>query len=833
MQKLIEKCRQNMRNGIEPLAESNESECEQLMKRYSCFADKYDATGMLIDSQLQITALQTPRPYLHLMASNHYDNYDQWGSFWDQRRGGFCCVDTVLAGKMSSHLDTNYVPTSPKPTDNRDFFIHEQGKAYPMFPVPDFEEDCYNEFQCDLGLDTYTLTANRNKLKSVLEVFVHPAMPLEVWQITLTNNSKNRRNISWFSRIKVNIDSFPFYYFEPRVVCKGEFESDNIMVFTNADGNNKNPRAAFFAADSEFDGYDMMEEIFDNSCGRAPLPTAVQQGKCFNSLGIQPHAGLIAATQFNTELAPGESKNWTIVYGKAPADSTERANYLNRVKSEVINRTTEIKAELASIWHRKVTANAITTPNKELNRYFNIWSKYQARNQARFIRALDKIGYRDILQDIMGVIDFEPEYVKAKLAEALQYQFDDGTAVRQYEKIPHTGHDLRMYQDSPVWIIDTLTGYLKQSGDMAFLNLQVPWLDRETLQPSATATASIYQHAKQAVHSLFTKTGHFGLCAIGYGDWNDAISGIGGKQGVSVWLSCACVYAANLMHELAICIDKKNDAEEFANIAATMTERINQHAWNGSWYIYAFNDQGNPIGADECNEGKIHLNVNTWAIFTGIATAADRTAIVWKAIEQLNTPVGHRLLMPPYTAISRSEVGRIADQLPGMFENGSIYTHGESFFLYALITEGKSDVWLQNIIKTLPACQVPDIATGPPHQQSNFFTGPDHPDFGSNLYSNFTGSLAWYRKGIEKIIGLIPEYNGLRIAPQVPKCWKEYSVMRRFRGAEISFSYQIAANKSALITINGKKLDEPFIPTAMLQPDHYYEVICYGIPTVN
>lgn len=820
MENLVRKCRENIRNGVSPTAGLSQDEVQSLMTRYARFDDKSDEKGFVVDSEVLVDSLHTPRPYLHLMASNHARDTEQWGTFWDQARGGFACVDTVLAGKMTSHLDTNYVPTAPEPQDVRDFWIHQDGQAWPMFPVPGYQEDQYSDFQCRLGLDRYTLTSQRDGLDAQLVVFVHPELPLEVWQVTLINTSQQERNLSWFSRTRINVDSYPFYYFVPRVVCEGVIEQD-ALVFLNHDKNNKHPRTAFFAADCAMDGYDMMAEVFDGGVGRAPIPAAVERGKCFNTLGRQPYAGLLAAAQFNATLAAGESKTWTMAFGKAPNDAAERQEFLKNVRSEVLQRGDECLQELADVWADKVTSNAINTPDHQLNRYYNIWSKYQARNQARFIRALDKMGYRDILQDVMGVTDFEAPYIRAKLIEALKYQYPDGRAVRQYEKHEGGGHDLRMYKDSVVWIPDTLVRYLKQTGDMSLLDEVVPYLDYETLQPSSTESGTIYDHACRAIRSLYADSGYHGLCTIGYGDWNDALSGIGGDKGVSVWLSCACVFAANLMAELAQFIGRDDDAREFSEIAETLTERINEHAWDGQWYIYAINSKGTPVGSQENAEGKIHLNVNTWSLFTGIAQAAGREQQVWDSVAQLATPTGHALLKPAYTQISREEVGRIADQMPGMFENGSIYTHGEAFYLYALACTGQADRWLEELTKTLPSNLVPDLVTGPPHQQSNFFVGPDHEAYGANLFSNFTGSLAWYRNGIEQIIGVVPEYDGLRIAPQVPSSWDSYQVVRKFRGAELRF--EMCRGETPSVKLDGQDCGDK-IPADKLQPGKTYVV---------
>jgi cellobiose phosphorylase len=557
----------------------------------------------------------------------------------------------------------------------------------------------------------------------------------------------------------------------------------------------------------------MMGEVFEGGPGRAPLPSAVRRGACFNSLGLQPYQGFIAAAQFNAHLDAGQSRTWTVAFGAAPNDAAERRAFLGRVRTEVLADGGRVLADLADAWRQKVTADAIQTPDVQLDRYYNVWSKFQLRNQSRFIACLDKIGYRDVLQNLMTLADFDPGYVRAAMVETVKYQFPDGRAVRQYEKFPNTGHDLRMYHDSPVWMPDTLVRYVKETGDKALLDEVVPFLDSETLRPSQTEAGTMYEHAARAVRSVYGHTGYHGLCRIGYGDWNDAISGIGGEKGVSVWLSCACVYAARIMAELAGHLGKAADEEEFQGIVRALTERINEHAWDGAWYIYAISGKGEPIGSARSAEGQIHLNVNTWALFSGVAAAAGREAAVWKAIGQLATPLGHLLIRPSYTQASRPTVGRIADQMPGMFENGSVYTHGESFYLYALVSAGRADQWHREIYQTLPSHLVPDISTAPPHQQSNFSVGPDHVACGTNLFSNFTGSVGWYRKTIERIVGVLPDFEALRIAPMPPKAWDAYQVKRTFRGCEMAIDFRRADRRTVLL--DGKEVGD-LIPAALL-----------------
>jgi cellobiose phosphorylase len=810
--KLLARVRANLKARKSVTAGLSQKDVQALRTRYSTFEDSFEA-GMLASSEVVVKALRPPRPYVHLMASNHYRLRGAWGSFWDNTGGGFSCLDSVLAGKMTSHLDTNYVPTAPEVQDVRRFFIHEAGSAWPMFPTPGYEEKLYAGYQCRQGMDAFTLSARRAGLAAKLQVHVPVDWPLEVWQVSLTNTARKARRLKWFLHLRVCVDSYPFYYFCPRVVCEGRLE-DGAMVFLNHDQNNKHPRQAFMVADPPFDGYDMMNEAFDGWSPRAVIPAAVAKGRCTDSPGLQPAAGLVAAAQFDARLAPGQTKTWTVIYGACELDDAKRKEWIAHVRREVLAKPAQSRQAVADCWREKVLANAIDTPDGEINRFFNVWSKYQARNQGRYVRALDRLGYRDVLQDMLGLADFEAPFVRARLAECLQAQFADGRAPRQYELLPGSGHDLRMYQDAPVWIPDTLIKYVKETGDFEFLNQPLAYLDAKTNQPSATEVGTVYDHAVRGLRSVYGNTGFHGLCKIGYGDWNDSLSRIGGEKGVSVWLSCACVYAAKLMAELAEHLGKTQDAAAFSQVAADLTGRINEHAWDGQWYIYAINGEGKPIGSSTNPQGKLHLNVNTWAILAGVAQAAGREEQVWKAIKKLATPCGHVLLDPPYTRASRNDVGRIADMMPGQFENGSIYTHGESFYLYSLVRAGRSDQWLAELPNTLSSYLAPDISTGPPHQLSNYAVGPAHPAFGQNLFSNFTGSVAWYRRGIETVCGVLADFAGLSIEPRPPKAWKAYRVTKNFRLCRVNLSFK--RGKKFSVRLHGEELPGRLIPAALL-----------------
>jgi cellobiose phosphorylase len=268
------------------------------------------------------------------------------------------------------------------------------------------------------------------------------------------------------------------------------------------------------------------------------------------------------------------------------------------------------------------------------------------------------------------------------------------------------------------------------------------------------------------------------------------------------------VYASQRLLRLARYLNDQPTVKKLETIITTMTQVINEAAWDKDHYLFGFNDDGVAIGANASAEGKIHATVNTWSLFTGVAAAAGREAKVLKALGRLWTPVGTGSLDIPYTHKSRDLAGRIADIAGGQFENGAVYTHGHSFFIYGLAVLGRGDLAYEEMKLSLPGNTFPDIATGPPHQQSNFAVGPSHPNFGTNLYTNFSGSTAWYLKTMDKMIGVLADFDGLRLAPSAPAAWKQYQLRKQFRGVDYHFTFHHTSGKSQVksVTVGGKAL---------------------------
>jgi cellobiose phosphorylase len=97
--------------------------------------------------------------------------------------------------------------------------------------------------------------------------------------------------------------------------------------------------------------------------------------------------------------------------------------------------------------------------------------------------------------------------------------------------------------------------------------------------------------------------------------------------------------------------------------------------------------------------------------------------------------------------------------------------------------------------------------------------GPDAPVSGEAKNSWLTGTAAWTFVAISQgILGIRPEYSGLRVDPCIPKAWKGFGVQRQFRGTQYDIEVR---NPQGLcrgvqqMTIDGKVVAGNVIP---LQP---------------
>jgi cellobiose phosphorylase len=379
------------------------------------------------------------------------------------------------------------------------------------------------------------------------------------------------------------------------------------------------------------------------------------------------------------------------------------------------------------------------------------------------------------------------------LLAAFAHQYRSGLALRGWHPV-----DTKVYSDSALWLVFALCDYLKETGDFDLLTTRAPYYDG--------GDDTVAGHIEATLNWLEANKGAHDLCLIKFGDWNDSLTGIGkAGRGESVWLSMAYIHARQLMVDLCRHLGRVGDAEEHAARAAAMRAAVRQHAWDGEWFTRCFDDDGRPVGAAACEQGRIYVNAQSWALIADVADPAQIESLLRACDEQLLTSSGYRLVAPPY--LKRDDhIGRISYLEPGICENGTIYSHGNAFMVYALLRHGLGDRAYDVFRRVAPgyttSADDPKQNT-PPYIFPNCYFGPEHRNRPMQAeFTWITGSVSWfYNAIIDYLVGVRRDYDSLVIDPVLPSEWPEVQVARSFRGR--TFDIRIRRTGTRSLTLNG------------------------------
>lgn len=197
--------------------------------------------------------------------------------------------------------------------------------------------------------------------------------------------------------------------------------------------------------------------------------------------------------------------------------------------------------------------------------------------------------------------------------------------------------------------------------------------------------------------------------------------------------------------------------------------------------------------------------------------------------ERMDTPFGIVLQNPAYTHYY-VEYGEISSYPEGYKENAGIFCHNNPWVIIGETVAGRgNDAW-EHYTKILPSYveeKYQSLHKVQPYVNCQMVAGKDSARPGEGKNSWLTGTAAWMWYTIsEFILGIKPDYRGLRIDPCLPDSAKEYTVHRKFRDGEytIHISNPNGSQKGVKsITVDGKTVEGNLIPAS--EGRHIVEVI--------
>ncbi len=632
-------------------------------------------------------------------------------------------------------------------------------------------------------------------------IFVPLDDAVEVWDVRVTNTGDTERTLTLatyveFSFHTITIDN---QNLQMSLYASGSSYADGIIEY---DFHYEPWTAHYFASSRQPDSFDSLRDNFIGSYRTETNPIAVERGHGSNrSSTTQNHCGSLF---HKVTLAPGETARLVYVLGHGTRDEVGRAM---QAKYADLATTDAEFARLRAHWRAKQDALRIRTPHEGMNTMINTWTLLQAETCVQWSRFASFVevggrtglGYRDTAQDVMSVIHSNPVKTRARIMELLRAQTQAGYGLHLFDPKAFDP-DAEPLPDIPSpTVVPTPAGiladpragghlartrtcgwsprsceYVRETGDLAFLDLEVPFAEG--------TPATVYEHLKAALDFSAAQVGANGVALGLRADWNDCLNLGGGETSLVTFLHA---WAIRAFVEVAEGLGRTEDVARYTAELDRITRVADEQLWDGAWWIRGYTRDGVRIGSHENEEGRIFLEHQAWPVIAGITTQERGEASMDSVRELLGSEYGTHLNWPAFTTVDDT-VGFVTRVYPGIKENAAIFSHPNAWPIIAEAVLGRGDEAVAFYDSILPYHQNDniDVRGAEPYAYVQFIYGRDHEWFGKAQNPWLTGTAGWMYTAVTKwILGVRPTLDGLVVDPCIPRDWDGFEVRRQWRGA--------------------------------------------------
>lgn len=777
----------------------------------------------------------TPAPWANYLGSPEY------GAVISNNAGGYSFAKSGANGRILRYIFNQF------DQPGRYIYIRDnESKDYwsaSWQPVGKDLSDYKSE--CRHGTAYTRLIADYSGIHSEALYYVPLDESYEVWELCVSNQSGTARdlsitgyaeftNVSNYEQDQVNLQYSQF-------ITRTKFCGNRIcqLIHGNLDGlkdgedvDDKIVTQRFFGmAGASIESYCGDRESFLGRYHGYGNPIGVSCGKLDGTLNYNENGcGALSAT---FTLAPGEAK--TLVFVLGMKDDAEAESILERYQNPQVSCEKDME-KLVSYWHGKLSHFQVKTPSKEFNTMINTWNAYNCFMTFIWSRAAsftycglrNGYGYRDTVQDIQGIIHLAPEMAVEKIRFMLSAQVDNGgglplvkfTHNPGHEDTPddasyvkETGHPAYRADDA-LWLFPTVYKYISESGDLSFIDEVIPFANKDE--------GTVYEHLKRAIAFSMNHLGRHRMPAGLYADWNDCLRL--GKEGESSFVAFQFYYAMTILRKFA---EYKQDRDYIAYLEKEQKElgaRIQELCWDGDRFIRGFTENGEVIGKHTDPEANIWLNPQSWSVISGLATESQADAVLDTVYERLNTEYGVVLMDPPYHEHAFDGALAVIYNA-GVKENAGIFSQSQGWIILAEALRGHGDRAFTYFMENAPAAQNDraQIRKLEPYCYGQFTEGEASPHFGRSHVHWLTGTASTVMVGcVEGILGMRPDFYGLRIAPAIPKDWEGFQIDKDFRGKHLHIvvnNHGHAQSGCKKVIVDGCEIDGNYIPVQLLKDE--------------
>jgi cellobiose phosphorylase len=703
------------------------------------------------------------------------------------------------------------------------------------------------DYQCRHGMGYSIIGSRHQGIEARTRYFVPLDENLEIWQCSITNRRSAAAALSVFSSIEFCLwdaqdDATNFQ----RNFSTGEVEVEPGVIYHKTEYRERRNHFAYFACSAPVSGFDTQREAFLGPYRGWDRPIAVERGASSNSVahGWAP----IGSHQVELMLEAGETRQIVFLLGyhenpherkfdppgsQSMNKDTVRPVIARYLDAEQVERSFQ---ELRSYWCDLLGTCQVSTPDEHTNRMVNIWNPCQcmatfnvSRSASFYESGIGRgLGFRDSSQDLLGFVHMVPARARERILDLAATQLATGGAYHQYQPLTKRGNDDigSNFNDDPLWLIVGTSAYLKETGDYSILDEPVPY------DSQAGSEQPLYEHLRRSLRYTLTRLGPHGLPLIGRADWNDCLNlncfsdtpgqsfqtttNKDGKVAESIFIAALFVLAGRELADIATARGLEREGKACLGQVARMEQAIRDFGWDGKWFLRAYDDGGRKVGSAECEEGKIFIEPQGFAVLAGVGLEDGRAAAALDSVRDLlATEHGIVLQQPAYSRYYLN-LGEISSYPPGYKENAGIFCHNNPWVMIGEARLGHGDRAHDYYLRINPSARenISELHRCEPYVYPQMIAGRDAPTHGEAKNSWLTGTAAWNYYAITQwILGIRPTLSGLEISPAIPATWSGFRATRKFRGT----TYHIAVTRTGpgnhvSLTVNGTPISGSIVP---------------------
>jgi cellobiose phosphorylase len=751
-----------------------------------------------------ITNPQTPWPWI-----NYLGNEDFF-SLISNTAGGYSFYKDAKFRRLTRYRYNNV----PMDSGGRYFYIKDEDTIWSPGWKPCKTQ--LDKYECRHGMNYTSIEGVKDGVSAKVLFFVPLKTWAEVQKLTLTNHSSETKKLKLFSfaewclwNAATDMENFQ------RNFSTGEVEIEDSVIYHKTEYKERRDHYAYYSVNTPIQGYDTDRENFIGLYNGFENPQVVSEGKPRMTVahGWSP----IASHYIEVELKPGESKDFVFVLGYVENEQDEKwesKGIINKTKAkatiakfDTAHKVDAAFNELKNYWDQLLSVYSVNSGDEKLDRMVNIWNQYQcmitfcfSRSASFFESGIGRgMGFRDSNQDLVGFVHQIPERARERIIDIASTQFPDGGCYHQYQPLTKRGNnDIGGgFNDDPMWLILGTISYIKESGDFSILDEMVPF------DNDMSVARTLFDHLTVSFDHVVNNLGPHALPLIGRADWNDCLNlncfsndpnesfqttenQSQGSKAESLMIAGLFVVYGRDYIELCLKLGKNEEADRAQKHVDAMVDAIKQHGWDGEWFLRAYDYYGNKIGSNDNEEGKIFIESNGWCTMAGIGKDEGLCEKALDSVkERLDCEHGIVLNNPAFTKYY-IEYGEISSYPAGYKENAGIFCHNNPWIIIGETVIGRGDQAWEYFRKICPSYleEISELHKTEPYVYAQMIAGKDAFKPGEAKNSWLTGTASWNFYTISQyILGIQPDYDGLKINPCIPKAWKSYEVTRKFRGA--------------------------------------------------